>query len=151
MAATALSGNDSVVINNRVLSDLADGDYAMLDYPSAIASVKIGKNNSAIYGQNFTGQRARAALRVVRGSADDKYLLSLLTQQNANFSATVLVIGTFTKLLGDGKGNITNDTYILSGGVFVNNVRGKSSAEGDAMQSVAVYEIDFASAVRALT
>jgi hypothetical protein len=123
----------------------------MLDYPNEIASVRIGKNGNAIYGLNEMGKMASVKMRVIRGSADDKFLLSLLTQQQANFAGTVLAIGTFTKLLGDGKGNIANDTYIMAGGVFKKQVAAKTNVEGDSQQSEAEYEIDFSSAIRALT
>lgn len=151
MASVAMSGNDVITINNTVLADLADGDCVMLDFPNEIASVKTGKNGNSIYGLNESGKQATLRLRVIRGSADDKFLNSLLTQQNANFAGTVLVIGEFVKLIGDGKGNITNDTYITSGGVFAKQVPGKSNVEGDSAQSVAEYEIRFSNAPRALT
>lgn len=151
MAAVAMSGNDSVMINNTVLSDLADGDCISLELPNEIASLKVGKNGNTIYGLNETGKQAEVKLRVIRGSADDKFLNSLLIQQQANFAGFTLMIGEFIKILGDGSGNITNDVYILSGGVFMKAVAGKSNVEGDAAQSVAEYSIRFSNAPRALT
>jgi hypothetical protein len=153
MAAIALSGNDSVSINNSVLADLADGDCVTLEFPNEIATVKIGKNGNAIYGQNQTGNMAEVKIRVIRGSADDKFLNNLELQQNTgnNFPSTVLMIGEFIKIMGDGQGNITHDIYIMAGGVFHKLNAAKSNVEGDATQSVTEYMIRFASAVRALT
>lgn len=151
MATVALSGNDTITLNNTILSDLADGDCVMLSFPNDIATIKIGKNGNAIYGLNEMGQLAEVKIRVIRGSADDKFLNNLLAQQNNNFAGTTLMIGEFVKLIGDGQGNITNDTYILSGGVIRKQVEGKENVEGDTSQSVAEYTLHFAGAPRALT
>lgn len=151
MSAIAMSGNDAITINNTVLTDLADGDCVTLTFPSEIATVKTGKNGNTIYGQNQTGNNAECKLRVIRGSADDKFLNALELQQQANFQGNVNLIGTFVKTIGDGQGNISNDTYILAGGVFQKLNEAKTNVEGDATQSVAEYMIKFASAQRTLT
>ena len=151
MATVALSGNDSIIINNRVLSDLADGDVAVLDYPNNIAEVKTGKNGNSIYGLNETGKNAELTLRVIRGSSDDKYLNQLLVSQQQNFAGTVLMIGEFIKRLGDGAGKIASDTYIVSGGVFTKQVSAKSNVDGDTGQSVCEYKIKFSNAPRTIT
>lgn len=151
MSTIALSGSDTVNINNRVLSDLADGNCVELTYPNDIANVKTGKNGNSIYGLNESGKQCEVKLRIVRGSNDDKFLNNLLVQQNANFAGTVLVIGQFIKKLGDGAGNITSDTYVLSGGVFTKQVEGKSNVEGETEQSIAMYTLKFSNAPRAIT
>lgn len=151
MATVALSGADTVILNNRIFSDLADGDCAELTFPNDIAQVKTGKNGNSIYGLNEMGKQADFKLRLVRGSADDKYLNNLLAQQQLGFENTVLNNGEFIKRIGDGKGNVTNDTYIVSGGIFVKQVEAKTNVEGDAQQSVAVYEMKFSNAPRVLT
>lgn len=151
MATVAMSGNDSIIINNVVMSDLADGDCVMLTFPSEIATLKVGKNGNTIYGLNETGKQCEVKLRVIRGSADDKFLNNLLTQQQANFAGFPLMIGEFIKLIGDGSGNILNDTYVLAGGVFNKQIEGKSNVEGDSLQSVAEYTLRFSSSPRALT
>lgn len=151
MSAVAMSGNDSITLNNTVLADLADGDCVMLEFPSEIASVKTGKNGNTIYGQNFTGNNCEVKIRVLRGSTDDKFLNGLQLNQQGNFQGTVLAFGTFVKFVGDGKSNVTNDTYILSGGVFQKLIPAKDNVEGDAAQSVSEYSLKFASAQRTLT
>jgi hypothetical protein len=77
----------------------------------------------------------------------------LLNGQQNNFAATVLVTGQFIKKLGDGKGNITSDTYNMAGGVFTKIVAAKTNVEGDTDQSIAEYTIKFANQpnVRAIT
>lgn len=151
MGAVALSGSDTINLNNQILSDLADGNCVELTFPNDIANVKTGKNGNSIYGLNESGKQCEVKVRVLRGSADDKFLNNLLAQQQANFAGTVLLIGQFIKKIGDGQGNITSDTYIMSGGVFVKQVEGKTNVEGETEQSIAIYTIRFSNAPRVLT
>lgn len=151
MPTVALSGSDTITINNQVLADLATGNCVELTFPNEIASVKTGKNGNSIYGLNETGRQAEVKIHVLRASADDKFLNGLLAQQQNNFAGTVLMIGQFIKKIGDGQGNITSDTYVMGGGVFVKQVEGKTNVEGDADQSIAMYTLRFSNAPRALT
>ncbi len=151
MSTVALSGSDTVTINNRVFADFADGDCAELTFPNDIANVKTGKNGNAIYGLNTTGRQCEFKLRLIRASADDKFMNGLLANQQLNFAATVLMIGQFVKKIGDGAGNVASDTYDVSGGVFTKQVEGKTNVEGDTNQSVSVYTIKFSNAPRAIT
>lgn len=148
MSTIALSGQDTIIINNRVLVGLADGNCVELTFPNEIASVKTGKNGNSIYGFNESGKQADVKLRMIRGSADDQFLNNLISQQQQNFSGTVLMIGQFIKKLGDGAGNITSDTYVMSGGVFTKQVEGKTNTEGDVEQSIAMYTIRFSNSPR---
>lgn len=151
MNAVTLSGSDTVNINNQVLADLADGNCVELDFPTDIANVKTGKNGNAVYGLNESGKQCEVKIRVLRGSADDKFLNGLLVAQQANFAGTVLLVGQFIKKLGDGLGNITSDTYIMSGGVFTKQVPGKTNVEGEVEQSISIYTLKFSNAPRTLT
>ncbi len=151
MSTVALSGQDTLVINNRILSDLADGDVAVLEYPNNIADVKTGKNGNSIYALNETGKNAELTLRLIRGSADDKFLNALLVAQEQNFAGTVLMIGEFIKKIGDGTGQIKSDTYLVSGGIFIKRVAAKSNVEGDVGQSVSEYKLKFSNAPRIIT
>lgn len=151
MSQVALSGNDSATLNNQLLTDLADGNCIELTFPNDIANVKTGKNGNAIYGLNESGKQCEVKLRIVRGGATDKFLLNLLAQQQANFAAFPLMIGQFNKKLGDGAGNVTSDTYIMSGGIFVKIPEAKSNVEGETEQSIAMYTLKFSNAPRVLT
>lgn len=151
MSTVAMTGSDSAKINNRILSDFATGDYAALTFPNDIAAVKTGKNGNSVYSLNSTGDQADLVLRVIRGSPDDKFLNNLLAIQQNSFASFVLMQGEFVKRVGDGQGNVTNDTYITAGGIFSKRIEAKANAEGDTEQSVAVYHLKFANAPRILT
>lgn len=151
MPSVVLSGDDTVSLNNHVFADFADGDIAELTFPNKIAGVVTGKNGNSIYSLNASGRQAEFKIRLLRGSNDDKFLLGLLAAQQNAFANTVLLIGQFVKKLGDGKGNLSSDTYICSGGVFVKIPAAKSNVTGDAAQSVVIYEIEFSNAPRVIT
>jgi hypothetical protein len=149
--SVALSGNDTAVLNNHLFSDFADQNCVELTFPTEIASVKTGKNGNSIYGLNETGKQSEVKWRLLRGSADDQFLNNLLVQQQSNFAGFPLMQGTFIKKIGDGLGNITSDTYIMSGGIFTKQVDAKMNVEGDTEQSIVIYTMKFSNAPRAIT
>lgn len=151
MSSVAMSGSDTITINNRVFSDLADGNAVELTFPNEIANLKTGKNGNSIYGLNETGKQCEVKLRLIRGSADDKFLLALMAQQQANFAGFALMIGNFIKKIGNGLGGIASDQYIMSGGIFTKQIEGKTNVEGESEQSVAVYTMKFSNAPRIIT
>jgi|SRR6185312_964570 len=151
MSTVALSGSDTIQLNNRVLTDLADQNCVELTFPNDIAQVKTGKNGNSIYALNETGKQCELKIRIIRGSSDDQYLNNLLIQQQNNFAGTVLNSGTFIKKIGDGQGNIGSDTYVLGGGVFTKQVEGKMNVEGDTEQSISMYMMKFSNAPRAIS
>ncbi len=151
MATLALSGSDTVMINNRVFADFADGNCVELTFPNDIANVKTGKNGNSIYGLNETGKQCEVKLRLIRGSSDDKFMNGLLAAQQANFAGTVLMFGSFIKKLGNGQGTVTSDTYVMSGGIFTKQVEAKTNVEGETEQSVSVYTMKYSNSPRAIT
>lgn len=151
MSIVALSGNDTVTINNTVLTCGADKNIAELKFPNEMMSVKVGKNGNTIYAQNETGKVAELTLRVLRGSFDDGFLNNLLITQDANPPGFPLMIGQFIKNIGDGQGNIIQDVYILSGGCFYKRVESIQNTEGETDQAVSVYMLKFSNAPRAIT
>lgn len=147
----ALSGNDVLIVNGRNLTELADGDFAVLRFPNEVANVKTGKNGNAVFGLNESGKQFELDVRVVRGGLDDKFLNNLLVQMLANFQNFPLMSGEFIKQVGNGLGGGTADTYVLSGMVFRNQVDAKGNVEGDSEQSVSIYRFRGASVARAMT
>lgn len=151
MSAVSLSGSDTININNTVLADLADGNCVEMSFPNDIGNVKTGKNGNSIYGFNESGKQCEVKIRVLRASADDKFLNNLLAQQQANFAGTVLMTGQFIKKVGDGLGNISSDTYIMGGGIFTKIPEAKTNTEGETEQSVSIYTIKFSNAPRVIS
>ena len=150
MSAVALSGNDATTINDRNITDLADGDCVTLDFPNDIAVLKTGKNGNSIYSLNETGKRAEVKIKVLRGSSDDKFFNNLVALQQNNFAGFILLNGEFKKRIGNGQGVILSDTYIMSGGIFTKLTPAKNNVEGDTEQSTVTYTIQFANAPRVI-
>ena len=150
MSSVALTGKDTVIIDSRILADQVDGDCAVLEFPNNLVEAKLGKNGNAIYAFNASGKVVNVTLRVMRGSADDKYLNSRLVEYTNDPAAFVLVAAEFIKRVGDGAGNITADTYQLKGGAFQKMPGAKENVNGDTEQAVSIYALTFANADRAM-
>lgn len=151
MATTvAISGKDTITINGRILNDFADGTVAEITFPNDLVTLKTGKSGNTIYGLNNTGRQCEVNLRLIRGGVDDKFLNALLLTQLSDFASFTLLTGTFVKNMGDGAGNITLDTYIMSGGTIKRPVDAMESSDGDANQSVSVWHLQFSNGPRAI-
>jgi hypothetical protein len=150
MATNSLTGNDTIQIDGRVLADFADGDIATLTYPNELVGVKTGKNGNSIYAFNETGKQADLELRILRGSADDKFLNSRKLEMERDFALFSLLGGEITKRIGDGAGNVSNEIYSLSGGIFSQSVDATSNVEGDTEQVISLYRIKFTNAPKAI-
>jgi len=60
-----------------------------------------------------------------------------------------LMAGYFVKRVGDGKGNVSSDTYLLNGGVFTKQVEVSENVEGGTDPAVCVYHLKFSNSDRA--
>lgn len=150
MADVAMSGKDTHQINGRTLTSLATGDCSALTFGAESMTMKRGKNGNTLISLNESGGMADHVIRIVRGTADDKFLNSLLTQMLANPAGFILLFGEFIKNIGDGKGNVAGDTYILTNGIFSKRVEVKDNAEGEPEQNVAEYHFKWGAAPRAI-
>lgn len=144
----SLSGDDTIQINNQVLSTLANQDPGHVTFPNELAAVEQGKNGTTIYAQNPMGNVADLMIRLLLAGIDDQYINSLLQEQQTAFSDFRLMTCLFNKRVGDGNGNILTVQYQLSGGVFSKGVEVMTSARGDVNQSVAVWPIRFGNWIR---
>ena len=150
MTTFRLVGNDTFILNARVLADFGHGEVGKITFSTDIATVKTGKTKNAVFASNASGDQATLEVRVLRGSDDDKFLNTQVTTYKSNPVGYTLMTGTITKKLGDGAGNIINDTFVLSGGVPSKNVEVTSNVEGDVEQAITIYTFQFASAARVI-
>lgn len=143
MSEVSLTGADGIQIDSRVLASLGDQDAVKVSFPNDIAAAKASKNGNVIFAFNNTGLLVDVEIRVLVGSADDKYLNSRLQEMKSDFSSFILLTGVFSKRVGDGQGNLSTVVYQMSGGIFKKQVEAKTSAEGDTEQSIATYMMTF--------
>ena len=150
MSTYALTGNDTVILNERVIKDMADGSIVEISYQNDRVGITTGKNDNTIFAEDRTGSNATLTLRVIRGSADDRWLNGLSIQQNRDLPSFSLLRGAFTKRIGNGYGSISYDNYILIGGAFQRYADTQENLQGDTEQGSSVYTIIFAKAERAI-
>lgn len=150
MSAATLTGKDTIILDGRIFNDLANTDTCTLEFPNNLVESKAGKNGNVIYAFNASGRLVNVKLRVLKGSSDDKYLNSRLLEYINDPAGFILFQGEFIKRAGDGKGNISNDTYIMRGGVISKIPMAKENVEGDTEQSVSLYEFVFGNSERAI-
>jgi len=148
--AVSLTGKDVIVINGRVFKNFADATLAALTFDGELMIVKASKDGNTIYALNEQGRVSTLSLRLLLGSSDDKYLNSLLASMKSDPAGFILMVGSFTKRVGDGAGNSNLVVYQCVGGAFTKNPGASSDATGNTDQSVVVWDIKFGSADRAV-
>lgn len=150
MPSVSLTGEDTIQINDLVISGLADQSPTVLDFPNELAKVKSSKNGNTIYAFNDTGRSCKLTLRLILGCMDDKELDALRQGMINAFSSFTLLTGNFTKRVGDGQGGTNDVVYVCSGGIFTKTPGAETSADGDTNQSVTIYDIMFGNGTRTI-
>lgn len=149
MATYALTGDDSIIINDIPLRDFANNDIGTLDLPNNLFEMATGKNGNTIFALDESGNNATLTVRLLMSSADDKRLNGMIPKSDG-FAQTILVTGSVVKQIGDGQGNVSYNTYVLAGGMVQKKPSIKSNVNGDSEQGVTEYTIQFAEANRAI-
>ncbi len=150
MGSAALTGQDVIQINGRIITALADADSFILTFPNPLTKVKPAKSGNVIYALDQTGLMGDIDLRLLIGSDDDKYLNSVLQTLISDISTFILMTANIVKRVGDGKGNTNSVVYQCTGGVFKDQVGAKTSAEGDVESSVSVYHMIYGSVLKTI-
>lgn len=151
MAIYALTGNDSLILNDRVIKELSDSSTIEISYQNDRIGMSTGKNNNTVIAENRQGLNATLTLRVVRGGADDRWLNGLSIQQDKDLPSFNLINGSFTKRIGNGQGSVKYDNYVLLGGAFNRFPDVQENLVGDTEQGTVVYTIMFAQCQRGLS
>lgn len=150
MAVYALTGNDNLILSERVIRDFTDGSTIEISYQNDRVGMSTGKNANTVYATNKQGLNVTVTLRIIRGSADDKWLNGLSIQQERDLPTFSVINGSFSKRVGNGFGEVTFDEYILLGGVFQKYADVQENLVGETEQGTAVYTLIFSEAKRAL-
>lgn len=145
----ALTGKDTIIINDIPLTDFADGDIGNLEIPNNLFAMQTGKDGNTIFALDESGQNATLTVRVLMSSNDDKRLNGLIPKSDS-FAETILMTGAVVKQVGDGKGNVSYNTYTLAGGMIQKKPNIKTNVNGDTTQAVVEYSIMFANGNRAI-
>ncbi len=149
--AMSLTGKDAIQIDSRILNDLADGDCVVVSFPNDISQAKASKNGNIVYALNHSGLLAEVSIRVIIGSADDRFLNSRLSEFKNSPAQFTLLTGIFSKRSGQGDGVLTTIVYSMGGGIFRRQVDARDNSEGNTEQGVAVYLMTFGNTSRAIS
>lgn len=148
--AYALTGKDTISINNIPLTDFADGDIGSIELPNDLFAMQTGKNGNTIFALDESGQNATLTVRVLMSSGDDKRLNGFIPKSE-DFARTILLTGSIVKQVGDGQGNVSYNTYTMAGGMIRRKPTIKTNVNGDTSQAVVEYVISFANGDRSIT
>lgn len=148
-SAYALTGADTIIINDIPLKDFADGDIGTLEMSNDLFAMSTGKNGNTIFAYDESGRNATLTVRVLMSSKDDKRLNGLVPKHEG-FASTVLINGSVVKMVGDGQGNVSYNSYLLKGGLIQRKPNMSSNVNGETAQAVVEYVIQFADAERAI-
>ena len=144
----SLNGSDVININGTLQRDFADGDVGVLTLPNELVQMKPGKNGNTVIAFSATGQLGELTLRFIRGSFNDQYINAQYRAFVFDPASYVTMEAVVTKQIGDGNGNITSDSYNLTGGVIQSIPEVKSNVEGDTDQGVTIWKLRFAKVER---
>lgn len=145
----ALTGHDTIILNDLPVKDFADGDIGNLEISNDLFSMQTGKNGNTIFAYDEAGRNATLTLRILMSSNDDKRLNGLVPKHEG-FESTILINGSVVKMIGDGEGNISYNTYLLKGGMIQRKPNMTSNVNGETNQAVVEYVIQFADAERSI-
>lgn len=135
-----LTGQDTVVLWGRVLTDFADGDIVTIAADNNIANSVVGKNGNMIIAKDEQGKKCTITIRLLKGSGDDSFINSYYKSYEADSALYILGNGNVAKRLGDGNGNVTFDTFYLKALHFTRPPYDvTSNANGSTDQAVTVY------------
>lgn len=144
--SVSLTGNDVLTLNGRVFTDFANNAIATLTFDADLVTVQTSKDGNIVYALNEAGKSASLTLRLILGSSDDRYMNSLLASLRRDMSSFVLILGSFVKRVGDGKGNVKNVIYNVTGGIITKIPGASMNTTGDVEQSIAEWELRFGDA-----
>ena len=150
MATYALTGNDDLILNDVSIDEFTDNSTITITFPNEKVGISTGKNDNTVFATNTQGKNVQVELRILAGGKCDAFLNGLSIQQDRDLPSFTLMNGSFSKRVGDGKGNVRRINYTLLGGTFRQNVDAQENLTGDTEQGTALYRMTFAQGARAI-
>lgn len=149
MGMNAYTSQDIIEIDGRVITDMANGDTAVITYPNEILNMTTGKKGNSIATHNEEGQMADLVLRIIKGSPDDAFLNGKITAWKNRLDSFAPMDAVFTKTIKVNGGTI-NEITSLSFGIPSKPVEVKENVSADTEQAIAIYNIRFGNSNRTL-
>lgn len=137
----SITQNDTLSINNQVITTFANNDCGKLTFPNEIVEFDVGKNGNILQAINYKGFIVNIQIRIIMGASEDQYFNGLLNQLmngSPSFQTTY-----FTKNFIDKNGNVISASIAAQGGNIVKAPEMIISANGNIEQVVAVWDFRF--------
>lgn len=132
------------------LTDFADGTVAQLTAPNELSNMTTGYNGNSLAAHNEPGRQRELALRLVKGSSDDKrFNLNYNLWKNRDIRYKPLEME-FTKQIAHSDGSITNDKVTCFFGNPGAQPEQTTDVAGNTDQVVSVYSIKFGNSERSM-
>lgn len=145
----AYTGKDIIKFNDRILSNFANGDCTIVTFPNELHGMANGKDGNSLAAHNEQGNIAELEMRIIKGSADDKYLNSFILAWKNHSDEFAPATVECTKMITTETGRV-NETLSL-GFIFPSNqIETRSNTDGDTDQMVSVYRFRAGTSSRAL-
>ncbi|MBO7733122.1 MAG: hypothetical protein J6S67_11230 [Methanobrevibacter sp.] len=145
----AYTGKDIIKFNDRIGSDFANGDCAIITFPNELHGMANGKDGNSLAAHNEQGNIAELEMRVIKGSGFDKYLNSFVLAWKNHSDEFAPATAELTKMITTEAGKVSETTSL--GFIFPSNqVETRVNTDGDTDQMVSVYRFRAGTSNRAL-
>lgn len=136
------TGSDTILIDNQLINDLADGNCISCVCPNAKVNIVDGKDGNVIVNK-IEGKRIDVTIRVLTGGKTDTFLTNKFYQYENDPTGYIGFDCLFKKKIGDGKGN--KKVIEVSGDVgFVDKLPDMiSNTTGDVGNGVSEFLLHF--------
>lgn len=137
------TGADTIIIDERLINDLADGNCIQAVFPISNVNITDGKDGNVIVSK-VEGDRVDITIRVLLNGKTDKYLSNKYYEYKQNSVEYVGFNAIFRKKTGDGNGNKTVKEIVGKVG-FVDKLPDTiTNTAGDVSNGICEYVIHFA-------
>lgn len=144
----AVTSQDAIKINGRLITGFADEDNAKITFPNDLSNQSTGKDGNSIIAYMPKGLNGELEMRLLLGCSDDKFLNGLLSNYNNNPAQFQTMTLEFDKYVGDGNTNLTTVVYLGIGGTFKKQPEVMENQSGETKQAVVVWTMRFTKIVR---
>lgn len=146
----AVTSQDAIKINGRLITGFADEDNAKITFPNDLSNQSTGKDGNSIIAYMPKGLNGELEMRLLVGCPDDKFLNALLSNYNNNPAAFQLMTLEFDKMVGDGNTNLTSIVYLGQGGSFKKQPEILENQSGETKQAVVIWNLKFVTIKRSI-
>lgn len=143
MATPLLIGrNDTIILNSRLITDLANESVMQITLPNDVIVRTAAKDGNVVFSVNEEGYRSEITLRVLLGSADDKFLNGLCLPSTGDITTAIAFPLIVTKIYGDGTGSQSKAQYTIENCMMTKTSPDYiNSTTGDVNQGISEYSM----------